>query len=315
MHIADLYLPNTQTVAYRLTGMEIAPLPATGGEPTRPFEFLMPVGGTVRVPGGQAFDIERPGLYRVYDTVLDRRVQWIVHDLDIGLFAASVSSLLYHQPNEPDDASRSMGERRALQLKHAIAAAKEGKVGVTCLTAANVFAACCRSAGVEAVVWEFENVSTPYERFATHAMAEARDAGTGKSVLYDIDRGLVLHLGDDEPLSCEAFVEAAQRGDAIRTTRISPRAYAGFGAGSRHATVEDFVSDLYEFGGSAFDESFYAIIGTSELVLGTKAYGEGGKVTSPAAAARSREALAPDDARRRRVLEMMREYPASDFLG
>ncbi len=278
--LVECFVPDGPFLAYRVSQKDIAALKRltqetvenTPGLNVKPLRFLMAAGGVTEIPGMGLIDIELGGLYRGFNTDANAGIQFVVHDGDVFTLAASLSLLFYNQPNEPDDPSLPMEERRNLMLNYVFDVAPTGKVGVTCLTAANAFATSCAAFDMMTILWEFKNLSTQFSSFASHAMTEVYLAEEDRWVLLDVDRGAYFHRGDNGALSCDEFLECGETGETIHVTYLTNKRYAGFGRGERVKIQMDFVSELYELGGTPFDKDFYQIIAQSEIVTGVSVH-------------------------------------------
>lgn len=321
-NLQDYYLDQHHLLAYRVTGLKTAPLevleqPADPQFAVKPPAFLVEAGGYLSLPGYGFVDITVPGLYRLYSTSRNVALQWIAHDDCVQTLAASVSSVFYHQANEPFDPSKSKPEQRQEAVSYALDSGKNGKVGGVCTTAADTFAVICNQLAIKSIVWEFENVTSPARLFATHAMTEVFDEKIGRPVLFDIDRGYMFLDENKTPLSCDDFMRRTEMSADIQYLRINYKSFPGFGAGSRGGQIEDFSNDLFAIGGPDFDRDFYRIIGMAEIIFGIQQYGDPRWVTTRRAQARARSALQDNDDRltdiQRQYLQQIGKFPLSDL--
>lgn len=312
--------PDLDLLAYRVEGRDVHPVTITPGTPldgAKPFGLLQEVGGTVGIPGLGEVAIDAPGLYRIQSYAHKTSLQWVVYDADVFTLAASVSSIFYHLANEPKLQGGDPEGLRQQHLQYALDNAVRGKVAGVCLTAANFFALVCNWLKLKAVVWELENISTDLKPFNTHAMAEVYLDSLDQPVLFDIDRGRCFKNAAGEPLSLQGFMEHSRAGAPLTIQVLTNKPYGGYGPGSRIPTAMDVTVDLYQLGGEAVDQDFYHALGTAEIVLGRKAYGDTGQVTTPLARERAKATLDADDGSipdaRRVMLKQVLGMASSDF--
>lgn len=309
-------------IAYRVYRQDIFPveiLEEEGADPedVKDFNLLLPIGGCVKVDRAGVIRIGSPGLYRLHRLEDNRLIQWIVHDGDVMTLAASASSVFYHQASEPLDPNQSLAHNRSLQLEYAIRSASHGKVGGVCLTSANFFALLCRWLGLNAVVWEFENLTTTLKPFSTHAMTEVYVDALNQPVLFDLDRGMYLLNDLGEILSLEGFLSCVQNGGDITPVPLNSKPYGGYGPGSRIPVAYDFIVDLYQLGGASVDKDFYHSLGMAEVVIGTKAYGSMSRVTTSLSKVAAEKLLNKNeqdiDPAKSSLLPIIQKLPTSDL--
>lgn len=320
LSIRNALHPDLDLLAYRVEGREIYPVTVTPGAPggtAKPFGLLLEAGGTVGIPGLGEVTIDAPGLYRIQSYAHKTSLQWVVYDADVFTLAASISSIFYHLANEPKLQGGDPEGLRQQHLQYALDNAVRGKVAGVCLTAANFFALVCNWLKLNAVVWELENISTDLKPFNTHAMAEVFVPDLDKPVLFDIDRGRCFRDASGEPLSLQDFMDHSRAGTPLTIQVLTDKPYGGYGPGSRIPTAMDVTVDLYQLGGEAVDQDFYQVLGTAEIVLGRKAYGDTGQVTTPLGRDLAQATLATDDGTipsgRKEILSRILGLPVLEF--
>ncbi|RVU39379.1 hypothetical protein EOI86_09105 [Hwanghaeella grinnelliae] len=322
--IADVFHSDQNLIAYRIARTDCYPVTILSDAETpknvsiQDFAFLLQSSSYVKIDGIGIVQTDQPGLYRVYRLSDAACVQWIVYDDDLITFAASVAAVFYHAANEPAELmTNDWNSRRKLHeyfLNHAIT----GKVGGVCITAANSFAQLCREIGLDAVLWEFQDVGTEYNPVRSHVMSEVRDSATGKRLLVDIDRKYILQNDRSQPLSCLEYVEYSVNNQPYDVVPISKAKVAGFGPTARIPKVLDFEEELFELTDDAYREEIVRSIGKSLLIKGTRYYGANDIFTLPGLPDRIKDFLSSNAAAaisgtERMFLESVQQYPEADF--
>ncbi len=322
--INTIFNRSQNLIAYRITRTECYPvkivsdLDVTVYTPIKNYSLVLPSGGYVKIEGIGYVQIDEPGLYRIYRQNDAACIQWIVNDGDLITFAASVAAIFYHSANEPKElTSNTMESRRELHayfLKNAPA----GKVGGVCITAANTFAFLCQDAGIDAVFWEFQDITTAYNPVKSHVMTEIRYPNSGKRILVDIDRKFILHNELGQPLNCMEYIQQSISGGPVEIVPISNAKIAGFGPTERLPMVLDFEEELMELADDGYRKEIVQTIGKSLLIKGTRYYDNYSVFTLPGLPARIREFLSvtPAEAiteRERIFCESVLQYPEAEF--
>lgn len=262
--------------------------------------------------------MDKPGLYRVYRLSDAACVQWIARDNDIITFAASVATIFYHAAMEPADLRTNTADSMLKMVDYFLGNASTGKVGGVCITAANAFALPCLEAGLDAVLWEFQDIETRYKPVQTHALTEVRDPRTGKRIVVDIDRKFILQNDAGQPLSCLEYIQYSTTGRRYGIVPISNAKIAEFGATPRVPKVMDFAVELFELADGGYREEVVRSIGNSLLIKGTRYYDGNSVFTLPGIPDRIMERLASASAERlterdRVLLESVMQYPEAAF--
>ena len=321
--IQSLFHPDLNLVAYRIKGLECLPVQLDREEPAdqpiqRQPQLILPLGGALAIPGVGFIRLDRGGLYRIHSMANNQCFQWIVHDGDPLTLAASVSAIFYHHADEPADAAPNTPEGLEKTYQYFLANAPKGKVAGTCLTASHSFAFLCRQAGIDAVVWQFENLSAPYGEGASHAMTEIRlDDGTGRA-LVDIDRNALYDDGEGTLLACADFVHRARQGEMIGVRPLTRACHTGLGLPGRIPQRRDFINELADLAGPAFQAQVAALVGQSHLILGMRQYGDECAITLPGQTDYEQQALTGTarenlGAGKLKMLELQARLPAEPF--
>ena len=102
----------------------------------------------------------------------------------------------------------------------------------------------------------------------------------------------------------------------ITFKRINSKSFPGFGTAPRGGKNEDFLNDLFQIGGDAFDRDFYRIIGSAEIVFGIQHDDDQKWVTHPFAQERAVTALKAGadqlTENQRLLLEQIQKFPVSN---
>lgn len=322
--IENLFHPHLNLIAYRVERTECHPLEIRTEDRVdrssmiKTYSLVLSLGGFLKIDGVGFIPLDAPGLYRIYRLNDAACVQWIVRDDDTITFAASVATIFYHQANEPPDLTSNTWSSMQKMHEYFLSNASNGKVGGVCITAANSFALLCQEFGIDAVLWEFQDMETRFTPVRTHAMTEFRDPTTKKRVLVDIDRKFILQDKSGEPLNCLDYVHYAIGDRPFDIVPISKAKVAGFGATERIPMVMDFEEELVDLADDVYRQEIVRSIGKSILIKGTRYYDGTTVFTLPGLPERIKEFLASDAAngisdRDRTAFESVLQYPVSEF--
>lgn len=322
--VADVFHSAQNLIAYRIARTDCNPVTIlTDAEtpddgPIQNFAFLIRRGGYVRVDGIGNVQTDHPGLYRIYRLSDAACVQWIVYDDDLITFAASVAAIFYHAANEPPELMTNNWDSRRKLHEYFLSTAPTGKVGGVCITAANSFAQLCREIGIDAVLWEFQDVYTAYNPVKSHVMTEIMDPANGTRILVDIDRKYILQNRRGQPLNCMEYIHYTATRLPYDIVRISNAKVAGFGPTNRMPTILDFEEELFELADDAYREEIVRTIGNSLLIKGTRYYGGNDIFTLPGLPDRIEEYLSSEASQaisetERLFLESVMKYPEAEF--
>jgi len=322
--VRNAFHPTQNLIAYRIAQTDCFPVTIVSDNDVsndaqiKSFSFLVQCGGWVKIDGIGIVQTDRPGLYRVYRQSDAACLQWIVYDQDLVTFAASVTAIFYHAANEPPHLMTNDWESRRKLHEYFLANAPTGKVGGVCITAGNSFAQLCREIGIDAVLWEFQDVDSAFNPTKSHVMTEIADPVSGKRMLVDIDRKYVIRNEQEELLNCLEYIDYSINDLPYHLVSISNAKVAGFGPTNRMPAVLDFEEELFELADNAYREEIVRSIGKSLLIKGTRYYGGNDIFTLPGLPDRIKNYLSSPMEKtlsetERLFLQSVLQYPEAEF--
>ena len=146
--------------------------------------------------------------------------------------------------------------------------------------------------GFQAVMWQFENLTTGYLPAQSHVMIELTKGPGYDRLLLDVDRKCIYLDNTGTPLNGAAFIQRSRSGPDIRAKRISPTRTSGFGAANRDPRIHDFTNELLDLAGEDYLTDIATILGQSELIKGMRLHDAGSIFTLPIIAEEAANLLA-----------------------